>query len=138
MGFDAYRDGGAFKFPKNFENVAVEDRYRLHVPATSWSQDWLDPELSTHGYALLRMNGGVERYGFGLWLSMAYIHDFEDKSTAKLNSNKFVFEPALRYKYRSFTVYAGLNRVVDTDTFGDLKRFKDYRYFIRIGDYSLF
>jgi NTE family protein len=138
MGFDAYRDGGSFKFPKNFENVAMEDRYRLHVMATPWSEDWLDPELSTHGYALLRMNGGVERYGLGLWLSFAYFHDFEDKATATLNSNKFVFEPALRYKYRSFTVYAGLNRIVDTDTFGDLKRFKNYRYFIRIGDYSLF
>ena len=138
LGFDAYRDGGSFKFPKNFENVAMEDRYRLHVTPTPWSEDWLDPELSTHGYALLRMNGGVERYGFGLWLSLAYFHDFEDKSTAVLNSNKFIFEPALRYKYRSFTVYAGLNRIVDTDTFGDFRRFKNYRYFIRIGDYSLF
>ena len=138
MGFDAYRDGGSFKFPKNFENVAMEDRYRLHVAATPWSEDWLDPELSTHGYALLRMNGGVERHGFGLWLSLAYFHDFEDKATAALNSNKFVFEPALRYKYRSFTVYAGLNRIVDTETFGDIKDLKNYRYFIRIGNYSLF
>ena len=126
MGFDAYRDGGSFKFPKNFENVAMEDRYRLHVAATPWSEDWLDPELSTHGYALLRMNGGVERHGFGLWLSLAYFHDFEDKATAALNSNKFVFEPALRYKYRSFTVYAGLNRIVDTETFGDIKDLKNY------------
>ena len=104
----------------------MEDRYRLHVAATPWSGDWLDPELSTHGYAMIRLNGGVHRNGFGAWLSFAYVHDFEDKSTARLNSNKFVFEPALRYKYRSFTVYAGLNRVVDTETFGDLKRFKDY------------
>ena len=138
MGFNAYRDGGSFKYPKNFDNTAMEDRFRLHAAATPWSGDWLDSELSTHGYALLRMNGGVHRYGFGLWLSLAYFHDFEDKSTARLNPNKFVFEPALRYKYRSFTVYAGLNRIVDTDTFGDLKRFKNYRYFIRIGDYSLF
>jgi NTE family protein len=138
LGFDAYRDGGSFKFPENFKSVAMEDRYRLHAAATPWSEDWLDPELSTHGYALLRMNGGVERRGFGLWLSLAYFHDFEDKWSAKLNSNKFVFEPALRYKYRSFTIYAGLNRIVDTDTFGDLKRLKDYRYFIRIGDYNLF
>jgi Predicted esterase of the alpha-beta hydrolase superfamily len=137
MGFDAYRDGH-FRFPKNFDNTAMEDRYRLHIAATPWSSDWLDPELSTHGYALLRVNGGVHRQGFGAWLSLAYIHDFEDKATAKLNSNKFVFEPALRYKYRSFTVYAGLNRVVDTETFGDIKDLKNYRYFIRIGDYSLF
>ena len=136
-GFDAYRDGH-FKFPKNFDNVAMEDRYRLHVNATPWSEDWLDPELSTHGYALVRLNGGIHRYGFGLWLSLAYVHDFEDKKTARLGNNKFVFEPALRYEYRSFTVYAGMNRIVDTDTFGDLKRFKDYRYFIRIGDYDLF
>ncbi|WP_290766032.1 patatin-like phospholipase family protein [Fibrobacter sp. UBA4297] len=137
MGFDAYRDGH-FKFPKNFDNAAMEDVFRMHVAATPWSGDWLDPELATHGYAMLRMNGGVHRYGFGAWLSFAYVHDFEDKSTARLNSNKFVFEPALRYKYRSFTVYAGLNRVVDTETFGDLNEFKNYRYFIRIGDYNLF
>ena len=137
MGFDAYRDGH-FQFPRNFENAAMEDRYRLHVAATPWSGDWLDPELSTHGYALLRLNAGVHRQGFGAWLSFAYVHDFEDKATARLNSNKFVFEPALRYKYRSFTVYAGLNRIVDTETFGDIKHIKNYRYFIRIGDYNLF
>ena len=137
IGFDAYRDGH-FMYPRNFDNTAMEDRYRLHVAATPWSGDWLDPELSTHGYAMIRLNGGVHRNGFGAWLSFAYVHDFEDKSTARLNSNKFVFEPALRYKYRSFTVYAGLNRVVDTETFGDLNDFKNYRYFIRIGDYSLF
>jgi len=137
MGFDAYRDGH-FKFPRTFRNTAMEDRYRLHVAATPWSEDWLDPELATHGYAMLRVNGGVQRYGFGAWLSFAYIHDFEDKATAKLNANKFVFEPALRYKYRSFTVYAGINRIVDTETFSDLKRFRDYRYFVRIGDYNLF
>lgn len=137
MGFDAYRDGH-FKFPKNFDNTAMEDRYRLHAAATPWAGDWLDPELSTHGYALLRVNGGVHRHGFGAWLSFAYVHDFEDKSTAQLNSNKFVFEPALRYAYRSFSVYAGLNRVVDTETFSDIKRIKNYRYFIRVGDYNLF
>lgn len=159
MGFDAYRGGeyveiprvmvgtdtsavsreeSSFRFPKTFDNVAMEDRFRLHANATPWSEDWLDPELATHGYALVRANAGVHRYGFGLWLSLAYFHDFEDKKTAKLGANKFVFEPALRYEYRSFSVYVGMNRIVGTDTFSDLKRFKDYRYFIRIGDYSLF
>ena len=137
MGLDAYRDGH-FKFPKTFDNIALEDRYRLHVAATPWSEDYLDPELATHGYAMVRVNGGVHRQGLGAWLSLAYIHDFEDKASAKLNSNKFVFEPAIRYKYRSFTFYAGLNRIVDTETFGDIKRIKNYRYFIRIGDYNLF
>ena len=137
MGFDGYRDGH-FKFPQTFDNIAMEDRYRLHVAATPWSEDYLDPELATHGYAMLRLNGGIERYGFGAWFSFAYVHDFEDKATATLNSNKFVFEPALRYKYRSFTIYAGLNRIVDTESFSDVKDFKNYRYFIRIGDYDLF
>ncbi len=138
VGMDAYYDDGRFKFPKTFDNTAVEDRFRMHVAATPWSEDYLEPELSTHGYALLRLNGCVQRNGFGAWLSFAYVHDFENKKTAKLGADKFVFEPALRYKYRSFTVYLGLNRIVDSGTFGDLKRFKDYKYFIRIGDYSLF
>ena len=137
MGFDAYRDGH-FKFPKTFDNAAMEDRFRMHVAATPWSEDYQDPELSTHGFAMLRVNGSVQRRGFEAWLSFAYVHDFENKKTAKLSADKFVFEPAIRYKYRSFTVYLGVNRIVDSDTFGDLKRFKDYRYFIRIGDYSLF
>lgn len=137
MGFDAYREGH-FKFPKTFDNAAMEDRFRMHVAATPWSEDYQDPELSTHGYAMLRVNGSVQRRGFEAWLSFAYVHDFENKKTAKLSADKFVFEPAIRYKYRSFTVYLGVNRIVDSDTFGDLKRFKDYRYFIRIGDYSLF
>ena len=137
MGFDAYY-GGRFKFPKTFENTAMEDRFRMHVASTPWSEDYLDPELSTHGYAMLRINGRVQHHGFEAWLSLAYVHDFENKKTAKLGADKFVFEPAIRYKYRSFTVYLGLNRIVDSKTFGDLKRFKDYRYFIRIGDYSLF
>ena len=137
MGFDAYRDGH-FKFPKTFDNAAMEDRFRMHVAATPWSEDYLDPELSTHGYAMLRVNGGAQHRSFEAWLSFAYVHDFEHKKTAKLGVDKFVFEPAIRYKYRSFTVYLGVNRIVDADTFGDLKRFKDYRYFIRIGDYSLF
>ena len=137
MGFDAYRDGH-FKFPKTFDNAAMEDRFRMHVAATPWSEDYQDPELSTHGYAVLRVNGSVQRRGFEAWLSFAYVHDFENKKTAKLSADKFVFEPAIRYKYRSFTVYLGVNRIVDSDTFGDLKRFRDYRYFIRIGDYSLF
>jgi NTE family protein len=137
MGFDAYRDGH-FKFPKTFDNAAMEDRFRMHVAATPWSADYQDPELSTHGYAMLRVNGSVQRRGFEAWLSFAYVHDFENKKTATLSADKFVFEPAIRYKYRSFTVYLGVNRIVDSDTFGDLKRFKDYRYFIRIGDYSLF
>ncbi len=138
VGMDAYYDDGRFKFPKTFDNTAVEDRFRMHVAATPWSEDYLEPELSTHGYALLRLNGCVQRNGFGAWLSFAYVHDFENKKTAKLGADKFVFEPAIRYKYRSFTVYLGLNRIVDSGTFGDLKRFKDYKYFIRIGDYSLF
>jgi len=138
LGFDAYRDGGFFRFPRNFDNVAMEDRFRQHAQATPWSMDWLDPELSTHGYALLRLNGGIHKHGLGAWLSFAYFHDFEDKPSAKLNSNKFVLEMALRYEYRSFTIYTGLNRIVDTETFGDLKEFKNYRYFIRIGDYNLF
>ena len=137
MGFDAYY-GGRFKFSKTFENTAMEDRFRMHVASTPWSEDYLDPELSTHGYAMLRINGRVQHHGFEAWLSLAYVHDFENKKTAKLGADKFVFEPAIRYKYRSFTVYLGLNRIVDSKTFGDLKRFKDYRYFIRIGDYSLF
>ena len=55
---------------------------------------------------------------------------------ADLDVDKFVFEPALRFAYRSVTAYAGISRVVDYGTFGDLTHLSEYNYFIRIGNYS--
>ena len=40
--------------------------------------------------------------------------------------------------YKSVNVYAGLSRMVDADTFKELKKFSDYDFFIRVGNYDLF
>jgi len=66
------------------------------------------------------------------------MHDFEENPASQLGKHKFVFEPALRLSYKSINVYAGLSRIVDDDTFGDLKKFSDYDFFIRVGNYDLF
>ena len=116
----------------------LDNAIRPRVKATPWRSEWLDADLASHQYGLLRLSGGLHYHGSGLWLFSAYVHDFEENPTADLGKHKFIFEPALRLSYKSISVYAGLSRIVDNETLGDLKKFKDYDFFIRIGNYDLF
>lgn len=134
---ERYHDEGhGYVSPKSFEKAPLDIAYREHAAATPWSTEWYNPELSSHEYAMVRLNGGLHGNYLGAWLFGAYYHDFEGSPYAKLDTDKFVLEPALRLAYRSFTVYAGLSRIVDFDTFGDLIHPSGYNYFIRIGNYD--
>ncbi|MBR6317180.1 MAG: hypothetical protein IKR75_02000, partial [Fibrobacter sp.] len=79
---------------------------------------------------------GLHGSYLGAWIFGAYYHDFEQSPYAKLAADKFVFEPAVRFAYRSLVVYVGMNRIVDKETLGDLTHVKQYDYFIRIGNYN--
>ena len=134
---ERYHDEGhGYVSPKSFEKAPLDVAYRLHAAATPWSTEWYNPELSSHEYAMVRLSGGLHGDYFGAWIFGAYYHDFEDSPYADLDVNKFVFEPALRFAYRSVTAYAGISRVVDYGTIGDLTHLSGYNYFIRIGNYS--
>ena len=134
---ERYHDEGhGYVSPKSFQKAPLDVAYRLHAAATPWSTEWYNPELSSHEYAMLRLNGGIHGNYLGAWIFGAYYHDFEDSPYADLDVDKFVFEPALRFAYRSVTAYAGISRVVDYGTFGDLTHLSEYNYFIRIGNYS--
>ena len=134
---ERYHDEGhGYVSPKSFEKPPLDVAYRLHAAATPWSTEWYNPELSSHEYAMVRLNGGVHGNYLGAWIFGAYYHDFEDSPYADLDVDKFVFEPALRFAYKSVTVYAGLSRVVDFNTFGDLTHLSGYNYFIRVGNYK--
>lgn len=133
-----HKDGFGYVYPESFEIPVLDNTIRQRVHATPWSSEWLDADLASHQYGLLRLSGGLHYHGSGLWLFSAYVHDFEENSTAELGKHKFVFEPALRLVYKSINVYAGLSRIVDKETFKDLKKFSDYDFFIRIGNYDLF
>ena len=121
---------------RTFEIKALDNTFRQRIRATPWSTEWYNPDLASHHYGLLRANAGVHYGVVGAWLFGAYVRDFEENESAKLGANKFIFEPALRFAYKSITAYAGLTRTVDSDTFDDLSKFKDYRYFVRIGNYE--
>jgi len=136
-GIERYHDEGhGYVSPKSFGYAPLDIAYRQHVAATPWSQEWYSPELSSHEYALLRASAAVHGDYFGAWIFGAYYHDFENSPYAELGVDKFVLEPALRFAYRSLVIYAGMNRVVDTDTFGDLRNLSDYSYFVRVGNYE--
>ena len=134
---ERYHDEGhGYVSPKSFEKAPLDVAYRQHAAATPWSTEWYNAELSSHEYAMLRFNGGLHGNYLGAWIFGAYYHDFEQSPYAKLAADKFVFEPAVRFAYRSLVVYVGMNRVVDKETLGDLTHVKQYDYFIRIGNYS--
>lgn len=134
---ERYHDEGhGYVSPKSFEKAPLDVAYRQHAAATPWSTEWYNAELSSHEYAMLRLNGGLHGSYLGAWIFGAYYHDFERSPYARLAADKFVFEPAVRFAYRSFVVYVGMNRIVDKETLGDLTHVKQYDYFIRIGNYS--
>lgn len=134
---ERYHDEGhGYVSPKSFDKPPLDVAYRQHAAATPWSTEWYNPELSSHEYAMVRLNGGLHGDYLGAWIFGAYYHDFEDSPYADLDADKFVFEPALRFAYKSVTLYAGLSRVVDYGTFGDLTHLSGYNYFVRVGNYN--
>lgn len=130
-----HEDGHGYVYPRAFDYRPLDLAYRLHAQATPWSSEWYEPELSSHEYGLIRASGSFHGTYLGAWVFAAYYHDFEDSPLAKLDVDKIVFEPALRFAYRSLVVYAGVNRIVDFDSFDKLKNVSDYDFFIRIGNY---
>lgn len=131
-----HEDGFGYVSPKSFECGPLDLAYRLHAQATPWSTEWYNRELSSHEYGMLRANGGVHGKHLGAWIFAAYYHDFEDSPLAELDVDKFVVEPAVRFVYKSMVLYMGLNRIVDKDSFKELRNLSDYSYFIRVGNYS--
>ena len=129
-------EGHGYVFPSPFGYAPLDIAYRLHAAPTPWSTEWYNVELSSHEYALARLSAGIHCPHFGVWLFGAYYHDFENSPYAALETNKFIFEPALRFVYRSVEVYTGMNRIVDNETMGDLKHLYHYNFFIRIGNYG--
>lgn len=133
-----HKDGFGYVYPESFDFPALDNCIRPRIHATPWSTEWLDPDLASHHYGLVRLNAALHYRGLGAWIFGAYVRDFEENPTASLGKHRFVLEPALRLAYKSINVYAGISRIVDSDTFGDLKKFGDYDFFIRIGNYDLF
>ena len=133
---ERYHDEGhGYVTPKSFNYAPLDIAYQSHAAATPWTTEWYNVELSSHEYTLVRSNIGLHLSNIGAWIFAAYFHDFQESPFAELNVDKFVIEPALHFSYRSLTAYIGMNRIVDSDTYDLLKKFKDYTYFVRIGNY---
>jgi len=139
FGMDKYhKDGFGYVYPESFALPVLNNSVRQRILATPWSSEWVTPELLSHQYGLIRLQGGLHYRGSGIWITGAYVRDFEENPLATLGKHRFVLEPALRLVYKSINAYAGLSRTVDNDALKDLKDFGDYEFFIRIGNYDLF
>ena len=138
-GMDLYHDEGhGYVYPKSTGLLPMDNYYRRPIAATPWNTEWYNPELLSHHYGLLRLNVGLHKKALGMWVFGAYVRDFEENPTARLNPDKFVLEPALRFAYKSIAAYVGMSRLVDSETLDELGEVMDYTFFVRIGNYSLF
>lgn len=136
-GIERYHDEGhGYVSPKSFGYAPLDIAFRFQVQPTPWSTEWYNSELASHEYGLIRGNVSLHGKYFGAWLFAAWYHDFEGSPFAELSRSKFIVEPALRLSYKSFEIYMGMNRIVDGETVGELGNFKEYTYFIRIGNYA--
>lgn len=135
FGANIYREEGE-DFPPSFGYEAIDWTIRQGIDATPWSSEWYFPEFRSHEYGLLRLNFGLHAGPFGAWLFGAYVKDFEDSGLSGFSANRLVLEPALRFAYKSLSVYAGLSRTVNADEAKDLGDFANYHYFIRVGNFQ--
>lgn len=136
-GIERYRDEGrGYVSPKSFEYRPLDIAYRFQVRPTPWSTEWYNEDLASHEYTLVRGSASLHGKYFGAWLFAAWYHDFEKNPISMMDRDKFIVEPALRFAYKSFELYAGMNRIVDKESAGELNSFSDYTYFIRLGNYS--
>lgn len=136
-GIERYHEEGyGYVYPKSFDYRPLDLVYRLHAKATPWSTEWYNPELSSHEYGLIRGSASLHGSYLGAWLFAAYYHDFEESPLSELDQDKLILEPALRFSYKSVSVYAGINKIVNANSVKDLLKSSDRNYFVRVGNYS--
>lgn len=136
-GLDTFHDEGhGYVYPKSTGLMPLDNYYRRSIAATPWTGEWYNPELLSHHYGLARINLGLHKGIFGMWVFGAYVRDFEENRTAALRPNKFILEPTLRFAYKSISISAGMSRLVDSETLEDLTDVVDYTFFVRVGNYQ--
>ncbi|MBR6379009.1 MAG: hypothetical protein IKS02_03465 [Fibrobacter sp.] len=135
-GLDMFHDEGhGYVYPKSTGLIPLDNFYRRRVAATPWTGEWYNPELLSHHYGLARVNVGLHKGIFGMWVFGAYVRDFEENPTALLEPDRFVLEPTLRFAYKSISLTAGMSRLVDRKTLDELGDVMDYTFFVRVGNY---
>lgn len=135
-GLDMFHDEGhGYVYPKTTGLKPLDNFYRRSIAATPWTGEWYNPELLSHHYGLARINLGLHKGIFGMWVFGAYVRDFEENPTSRLEQDKFVLEPTLRLSYKSISISAGMSRLVDRETLDELGNVMDYTFFVRVGNY---
>lgn len=134
-GANYYREGKD-DVPPSFGYYPVDMTIRQGIEATPWTSCWYSNDFRSHRYALLRANAGLHLGVFSAWLFAAYVRDFENSFMSDFSENRFVVEPALRFAYKSITLYAGMSKTVDDGSLGDLKKLDSYKYFIQVGNFT--
>ncbi len=113
--------------------LAVDNWYRLHPAISPWNATWNFSEIASHHYAVARAHFGLHAGFVGAWVFAAYMRDFEENPSVDLAADRFLFEPLLRFAYRSLDLRLGMSRIISAKDFSDFSDFDDYHYFFQVG-----
>ena len=112
---------------------AVDLWFRMHPELSPWSASFNFLETATHHYAAARASLGVHGRFFGAWVFASYMRDFEETPFVDLEANRLLFEPMVRFAYRTLDLRLGLHRIVSLSDFPKLKNISDFSLFFQVG-----
>lgn len=112
---------------------AVDLWYRMHPELSPWSASFNFLETATHHYAAARVSLGAHGRFFGAWVFASYMRDFEENPFVDLEANRLLFEPMVRFAYRTLDIRLGLHRIVSLGDFPKLKNISDSDLFFQVG-----
>lgn len=112
---------------------AVDLWFRMHPELSPWSASFNFLETATHHYAAARASLGVHGRFFGAWVFASYMRDFEENPFVDLEANRLLFEPMVRFAYRTLDLRLGLHRIVSLSDFPKLKNISDFSLFFQVG-----
>ena len=132
-GANIYREDGE-DYPVSFGFEPIDLTVRRGINATPFSSEWYFKEFRSHEYFLLKAHLGLHYSFFSAWLFSAYVFDRENYYTS-LNQSRISLEAAVRWAYKSLSVYTGMHRTMNINAMSDWNDFKNHYYFIKVGNY---
>lgn len=134
---------GGFEYPQAMEIVpdqvtdpALDNRFRLRMPLSPWTEEWWTSSNTSHHYALVRANIGIPFRFAGLYLLGGYVRDFERNPWGNLGTDRFWLDPVARIHYQSLDLRLGMHRQVDSNQLKLLQEWATYQYYVQLGNFD--
>lgn len=112
---------------------SIEDRYKMKVAATPFSNLLPIPHLNSFHYTQLGASFGLHQDGNGLWLFASWLRDYSTKNPFQLPDSRVSIEPLLRYHFQSVEILAGFHRTMAASELAEFASSEDWLAIFQVG-----